>query len=153
MDFNRRFPAPLAMVLADIDPQKFKDAVAKNHYRCAPDTVRGSRRHFDERDLIALAAFQMLTAEGISYAIAGGIACALQNTLGYDEVHRGLISVHYARQSNGAQVFGPYYGDGRGHQIDPSDPDYVIQYGINVEAVVSALNVRLIERGFAPIEL
>lgn len=154
MDYDRRFPLNQALQFAGLDPQRFKDSVAKGFYPCAPETIRGSRRQFDEPGLIALTAFAALTEADISHKIAGAIACALLRRVAYDETRAGLISVHYILLTDSTSVVGPWYGEQyTGAQLNPTGADALAAYGVNVAGIASRINRSLESAGLSPISL
>lgn len=65
----------LAAEIADIDRQRFNEAVAEGFYPCAPKTVPGRARTFGLLDLLALKLYGQLLSEGITPRYAGGVAC------------------------------------------------------------------------------
>lgn len=67
--------SPLAMQITRADRQKFNEAVANGFYPCAPDTIRGSSRIFDENDLVSLFIFARLLEFGLPPRSAGSLAC------------------------------------------------------------------------------
>jgi hypothetical protein len=70
-----RVRSALAMRIANLDRVKFNDAVANGNYPCAPATVRGSVRLFNEDDLVALYFFARLLELNIPPSRAGQLAC------------------------------------------------------------------------------
>jgi hypothetical protein len=154
MDYDRRFPVDVALAAVGLDAQRFKDAVAKGHYPCAPETVRGARRMFGEADLLALAAFAILTDEGVTYQIAGHLACHMRQRVGYDETREGLTSVHFIRLKTGEQWIGPWYGPGDTRmQLDPTGPGAVMNFGVTLAAALERANMGLKKQRMEPIEL
>ena len=72
-----RVRAALACKIVQLDRLKFNDAVASGIYPCAPATIPGSARIFDEESLIPLYFFARLTEFGLTAAAAGRIACEM----------------------------------------------------------------------------
>jgi hypothetical protein len=72
-----RARASLACRIVDLDRVKFNDAVASGIYPCAPGTLRGSARIFDEEALLPLYFFARLTDFGIHASKAGRLACEM----------------------------------------------------------------------------
>lgn len=70
----------LAMKIAHADRQKFNEAVAGGMYPCAPETMRGSSRIFDEDDVIGLTVFSRLIDLGLTPRMAGSLACNFMST-------------------------------------------------------------------------
>ncbi len=153
------YPATLAMELADVNRQKFNDAVTKGAYPCAPETVRGSRRHFSPIDLVGLAAFGALTnnsrpnsGESLAPRQAGYMACSLVRRLKQGETD--LVSLHYVRTPENENLILPYYGDDdRGRRSFNPKGKWLSHYSVNVLAIIEWLNGRLKMRGLEPIEL
>lgn len=75
-----RVRAPLACRIVNLDRVKFNDAVASGTYPCAPPTMKGSARLFDEESLIPLYFFARLTEFGIPAGRAGQLACEMART-------------------------------------------------------------------------
>jgi hypothetical protein len=71
----------MAARIAGIDRQRFNEAVAAGFYPCAPATLKGASRLFDEDDLIGLFIFGRLTEHPINLApsSAGPLACELKD--------------------------------------------------------------------------
>ena len=72
-----RVRAALACKIVQLDRLKFNDAVASGIYPCAPATMPGSARIFDEESLLPLYFFARLTEFGLTAAAAGRIACEM----------------------------------------------------------------------------
>lgn len=153
MNYERKIPVDVALEIAGLDSQRFRDAVAKGFYPCAPETVRGARRMFGEPDLVALAAFATLTDGGVGYQVAGLIACQLRHRAGYDETRKGLTSVHFILCKDGERWVGPWYGpkDKRA-QLDPEAIDAEVSYGVYVAPLLEKVNKGLKKAKQAPIE-
>lgn len=75
--YPRRVRAALACKIVNLDRVKFNEAVANKHYPCAPSTLAGSARIFDEAALLPLFFFARLTDFGISAGRAGHLACEM----------------------------------------------------------------------------
>lgn len=75
-----RVRAPLACRIVGLDRVKFNDAVASGAYPCAPATMKGSARLFDEESLLPLYFFARLTEFGIPASRAGQLACEMAST-------------------------------------------------------------------------
>jgi hypothetical protein len=69
----------VACRIAGINRDRFNEAVHAGHYPCAPTTAKGSRRLFDEEDLIALCTYAFLIEEGLPARTAGDLACRILN--------------------------------------------------------------------------
>lgn len=67
--------------VARIDRQRFNEHVAAGDYPCAPKTVPGRSRLFDESDLIALFVFAREVERGVKPGAAGSLACQVRETL------------------------------------------------------------------------
>lgn len=65
----------------DMDRQRFNEFVASGDYPCAPETIPGRSRLFEEADLIALFIFAREMERGTKVAMAGKFACAVRGTL------------------------------------------------------------------------
>lgn len=66
----------LAAEIANIDRQRFNEAVAEGFYPCAPTTVKGRARTFGFHDLLALKLYGELLREGVTPRHAGSVACS-----------------------------------------------------------------------------
>lgn len=69
------------MRVARLDRPKFNQAVADDYYRCAPPTVAGSVRLFQEDDLVTLYVFARLLELGVLPRRAGQLACEFKSAL------------------------------------------------------------------------
>jgi len=69
------------MRVAMCDRQKFNEAVANNFYTCAPSTIAGKVRLFNEDDLVVLFVFARLLESGVLPRRAGQLACELKGSL------------------------------------------------------------------------
>jgi hypothetical protein len=74
-----RFTVTFACRIAGINRDRFNEAVHAGHYPCAPTTTKGSRRLFDEDDLIALYTYACLLEEDFPARTAGDLACRILN--------------------------------------------------------------------------
>jgi hypothetical protein len=63
-----------AAKVANLDRQRLNEYIAAGDYRCAPETVSGRTRLFDEEDLIALFIFARMLERGHRPKAAGKIA-------------------------------------------------------------------------------
>lgn len=78
---NYRLRTALACKVVGLDRVKFNDAVASGAYTCAPFTMKGSARIFDEESLIPLYFFARLTEFGLPPSRAGRLACDAASVL------------------------------------------------------------------------
>jgi hypothetical protein len=76
-----RARAKLACELAELNPNRFNEAVHAGQYPCAPVTRPGSARTFDANDIVALCVYSQLMREGVSAGVAGHRACKLRSLL------------------------------------------------------------------------
>lgn len=69
--------------IANINRNRFNEAVAAGNYPCAPAVARGSTRVFDEVDLIVLYFYARLSdqCDDFSPSLAGKLACYLAEVL------------------------------------------------------------------------
>lgn len=98
-------PVSRAMRLADVDPIRFNEAVARGRYRCAPETKSGVGREFNYGQMVALCVFGQLLKLKFSAREAGAYACSSASLV---EDHRLDINALYLEcQANGSinQVF------------------------------------------------
>lgn len=74
-------PVPLSIAARILrsTPAAINEAIAKKLYGCAPETVPGSRRIFQEHDIIGLRIYHHLCGNGLTYRDAGQIACIVMN--------------------------------------------------------------------------
>lgn len=70
-----------ACEIANLDPDRFNEAVASGAFPCAPPTRRGSSRVFDVNDIITLRVYSRLIDEGMIAKKAGPLACGLRDLL------------------------------------------------------------------------
>ena len=61
--------------LAGVDPNRLNEAIARGDFPCAPVTIAGGRRVFDERDFVVLAIFGAMTGRGMPPRLAAEVAC------------------------------------------------------------------------------
>jgi hypothetical protein len=94
----------LACRIAGIHRDRFNEAVHAGHYPCAPTTAKGSRRLFDEDDLIALYAYACLLDEDLSARAAGDLACKILNQV---RSHPRAMLAYIERGDDGRQETGP----------------------------------------------
>lgn len=76
-----RFRTAAACRIAQIDRNRFNEAVSAGNYRCAPSTVPGSSRLFDENDLIALFVYAQLLRQDYEPKLAGDFAFEVRKGL------------------------------------------------------------------------
>lgn len=67
--------------IANVDPDRFNEAVHAGNYPCAPQTSPGSARVFDVDDMIALHVYSRLLSQEIPPRRAGHIACSIRAIL------------------------------------------------------------------------
>jgi hypothetical protein len=79
--FPRRVRSAIAMRVVNLDRLKFNEAVANDHYPCAPFTTSGSARLFAEDDLVALYVFARLLELNVAPRRAGQLACEFKSHL------------------------------------------------------------------------
>jgi hypothetical protein len=93
-----RFRAALACRIVNLDRVKFNDAAANKLYPCAPATIAGSARIFDEPGLLPLYYFARLSEFGLPAGRAGALACEMANaaSLESSEPATRIIYVHGA---------------------------------------------------------
>ena len=75
MTDTRTYRTAAACLLAGIDNKRFNEAVAKEHYTCAPASRRGSARIFTETEVVSLFVYARLLEQGIQQRVAGHVAC------------------------------------------------------------------------------
>jgi hypothetical protein len=75
MTFHPRIKTALACEMAELDRDRFNEAVAAGHYPCAPETRPGSSRIFSVDDCVALYIYARLIDDGIPPSRAGGMIC------------------------------------------------------------------------------
>ncbi|WP_299841717.1 hypothetical protein [uncultured Paracoccus sp.] len=68
----------LACEIANINADRFNEAVHANFYPCAPKTTPGKARTFDVDDIVALRLYQRSMDAGMSAAAAGEKACKVR---------------------------------------------------------------------------
>lgn len=119
-----RVRAALACRIARLDRVKFNEAVASGAYRCAPETMKGSARIFDEEDLLPLYFFARFLEFGLSPNRAGYLACKIENELKNDSVaHNDRITL--VRGTSGETMLAPTAKFYPGPEIKPwYDPDH-----------------------------
>jgi hypothetical protein len=71
----------LATRLVNLDRLRFNEAVALGHYSCAPATLQGQSRIFDEDDLVTLYVFARLLERGFATRAAGNLACEFRSAM------------------------------------------------------------------------
>jgi hypothetical protein len=84
----------MACRIVNLDRVKFNDAVASGTYPCAPSTISGKARIFDEDGLLPLYFFARLTEFGIPAARAGKLACEMAEcarSFGNEESDRVIL--------------------------------------------------------------
>lgn len=72
------YRSAVACAIAGIDNKRFNEAVAKEHYPCAPPARRGSVRKFTEGDIVALFVYARLLEQNILQRQAGQVACQVR---------------------------------------------------------------------------
>ena len=88
--------------VARLDRQRFNEHVSNGDYPCAPPTVQGRTRWFENpNDLVPLMLFRQLMDDGVSPAKAGRIACAI-----------GQVAREYPDEKIISYVDDYFYGDG-----------------------------------------
>ncbi len=92
----------LAAEIADIDRQRFNEAVAEGFYPCAPATVPGRARSFGLNDLLALKLYGQLVREGTTPRHAGAVACEF---LGFLKCHPDERVALHVRSQMGSPVW------------------------------------------------
>lgn len=98
-------PVSRAMKLADVDPIRFNEAVARGYYQCAPETKAGIGREFTYSQMVALYVFGRLIKQKFTTREASAYAC---NLISLVEDHRLDISTLYLEyQADGSinQIF------------------------------------------------
>lgn len=95
--------------VARIDRDRFNEHVAADRFGCAPDTIPGRTRLFDQDDMIALWLFREEMEEGRDAITAGLIACAVANAA---RQHPEARAISYVRD---------YFGPSRGHAFPADD--------------------------------
>jgi hypothetical protein len=88
---KHKFRVKNACRIADIDRDRFNEAVAAGNYNCAPPVQRGSTRVFDEDDLIALFAYGRMLEDGYPPKLAGRLACLVRGCLGDANAEEDII--------------------------------------------------------------
>lgn len=68
----------LACEIANINADRFNEAVHASFYPCAPKTTPGKARTFDVNDIVALRLYQRAMDAGMSAAAAGEKACKIR---------------------------------------------------------------------------
>lgn len=76
-DMQKRLTTIAALRVVGMDRQRFNEYVSNGDYACAPDTVPGRARVFDESDMIALRIFAQEVEFGVSPRDAGRLACTV----------------------------------------------------------------------------
>lgn len=78
---ERKFRIKAACRIADIEHQRFNEAVAAGHYPCAPRVARGATRLFNTLDLVALYFYGQLLKQQWPPRLAGRYACIIRDVL------------------------------------------------------------------------
>jgi hypothetical protein len=123
--FKTRVRAVLACQIVNLDRVKFNDAVASGTYPCAPHTISGKSRIFDEEALLPLYFFARLTEFGISAGRAGRLACEMASCAkgrGVEDADRIILL-----RGSMDEVFIPSiqnYPESTGKPALPYDPDH-----------------------------
>lgn len=103
---TQKFRTQPACRIANIDRDRFNEAVAAGNYPCAPKVARGATRVFDEIDLVALFIYGRMIEQDIQPNKAGPLVCQIvqclreNSTKGIDEekvvVAATTSGAHYA---------------------------------------------------------
>jgi len=72
-----RAKTALAVEIAQVDRDRFNEAVAAGHYPCAPHTLRGTTRLFEVDDVVALWVYGRMIDDDVPPRRAGRIVCEL----------------------------------------------------------------------------
>ena len=75
MTFQPRVKTALACEMAQLNRDRFNEAVAANFYPCAPETRPGSSRIFSIEDCVALYIYARLIDDGVPPNRAGAMIC------------------------------------------------------------------------------
>lgn len=92
----------LAAEIANIDRQRFNEAVAEGFYPCAPKTVAGRARTFGLDDLLALKLYGEMLREGVTPRHAGSTACEF---LAFLRCNPGADKALHVRSQMGSPVW------------------------------------------------
>lgn len=116
-----------AASFAKISRIKFNEAVADGYYACAPETVAGSTREFDELDVIGVYVFARMLDIGMIPRRAGPLACEFREML---RQRPALDSVHVTITPAGARRI-----------IDrpPGRGTYVFSMEFNIKTIKEAI--------------
>lgn len=91
---NIKFRIKSACRIAQIEHQRFNEAVAAGHYPCAPEVARGSTRLFSYSDLIALFFYGRLLEQGWPPRIAGQYACRILDALKRSPEEKAVMVIY-----------------------------------------------------------
>lgn len=99
------YRAAEACALAGVDNKRFNEAVAKDHYPCAPAARRGSARKFTEDDVVALFVYARLVEQKIPQRQAGQVACQVRSKIQDDPEADEVRVLKF--EEHGEKMFGP----------------------------------------------
>ncbi|MEI6485473.1 MAG: hypothetical protein WCO11_04325 [Sphingomonadales bacterium] len=91
---NYRLTTVAACRVARIDRQRLNEMISQGDYRCAPETVPGRSRLFDEADLIALFVFARLVEDEVRPSRAGFLAFRILDGLRADPEANEITIFH-----------------------------------------------------------
>jgi hypothetical protein len=121
----------IAMRVVNLDRLKFNQAVSDEYYPCAPMTVAGSVRLFEEGDLVTLYVFARLLELGVLPRHAGQLACELYHALrAHEDAGSVLDRITYVRGLDGDFFNIPYDPDHSPNGYDPNHEKRGMQYGV-----------------------
>lgn len=130
-----KLPSHVAFIFANIEAQRFNDAVARGFYPCAPAT-EGARRKFSEFDLVGLHIFARLVNMGLSQKDAGRFACMMLNQVRSNH-NEGMLSAHVVLTKEHERWVMPYYGDdARGRASFNPRGNFITAINVNTRYVV-----------------
>lgn len=124
MEQRMKLRSGAAMRVVNLAREKFNQAVSDGYYPCAPHTVAGSVRLFQEGDLIVLFAFARLLEIGVLPRRAGELACELFHKLRtYEAAGAVPERLIYVRGLNDDFIVAA-------EQYDPDHDKHDLQYGV-----------------------
>jgi len=137
--FPIRVRAAMACRIVNLDRVKFNDACASGTYPCAPNTISGKARVFDERDLLPLFFFARLTEFGMPAGKAGAMACEMAAHANSDHAQPAERIIYVHCQSGGFFVSNkskmPATGEIRvNYDPDHETPNPAAPHGIHYPA-------------------
>lgn len=118
-----RFRAALACRIVKLDRVKFNEAVSLGAYPCAPPTIAGKARIFNEEELLPLFFFARFLDFGLSLHLAGSLACeaaSAARTSYY--AHNDRIT--WVRGTIGQTMLAPTVQQHDGTVVAKYDPDH-----------------------------